>query len=69
MQASPAMRTNVPPPIGLKDVGDDAQRSDLEVLTFDLSGEVFAIIRLKKTWSGSGRPNAFAKTCVERLRS
>ena len=43
MQASPAMRTSAPPPIGLKNAGNDAQQGDLEVLTFDLSGEVFAL--------------------------
>jgi purine-binding chemotaxis protein CheW len=37
------MRTSPTLSNGLKDAGDDAQRGNLEVLTFDLSGEVFAL--------------------------
>jgi purine-binding chemotaxis protein CheW len=40
MQAS---RASAPSSIGLKDAGDHAAQADLEVLTFDLSGEVFAL--------------------------
>jgi purine-binding chemotaxis protein CheW len=43
MQASTAMHAGAPPPFGPKGSGDDVQRADLEVLTFDLSGEVFAL--------------------------
>jgi purine-binding chemotaxis protein CheW len=43
MQTSNAMRDSAQRGLGLKGAGDDARRGDLEVLTFDLSGEVFAL--------------------------
>jgi purine-binding chemotaxis protein CheW len=43
MPNSSAIRASAQPPSGLKGSGEDAQRGDLEVLTFDLSGEVFAL--------------------------
>jgi purine-binding chemotaxis protein CheW len=42
-QASPATRPTAPPHPGRRDAGHDAQQGDLEVLTFDLSGEIFAL--------------------------
>jgi len=43
MQASPATRTNAPPTAGGRHAANDAGPGDLEVLTFDLSGEIFAL--------------------------
>ena len=46
MQASPAHRPSTPRPAGLKDAQNsrhDPVAPDLEVLTFDLSGEIFAL--------------------------
>jgi purine-binding chemotaxis protein CheW len=43
MQASPAIRTSAPPAAGGRHAANDALPGDLEVLTFDLSGEIFAL--------------------------